>query len=148
MKSIIILILFTVNLSCFGQFNKVDSLIMLLNNSDIIEDGNYFSPTTMIVSVPASMLIKIGKPACLKLIEVLDDSTKGILAHYVLTSILALPVQTESFIYNERDTISTISFNGLDFFIKHKTVYANQINLTENKFRWKLYIRKKKLQLT
>jgi hypothetical protein len=121
MKLLSIVILFSISSSfSFAQTKKIDSLITLIHNDDIIEDGNYAGPTTMITGTAAWELMQIGKTVCPQLMAALADSSKGIIAHYILTYLTALPVKAEQFIYNERDRISTVLFNGLYFFIKQK----------------------------
>jgi hypothetical protein len=69
-----VLALFFIQAGSFAQSPRVQSLINRIDNNQL------HSPA-------ATKLIKIGKPASHQLIQVLDDSTRGIVAHYILQKI-------------------------------------------------------------
>ena len=128
-----------------GQKDKVDSLIVLLNNNSIIASGSYIGPNTILAGKTASDLIDLGKLSTRKLVSVLDDSTKGVIAHYILTIIWKLPIASEIMIYNEKLATYTVTWNDLNYFIdaKNKNVYANFSELKTNKIMWEFFLKDK-----
>jgi len=139
----IIFILLTLKNPVLSQNNKVDSLISVLNNSDIIRDGDYSGPTFMLTG-PAVDLLHIGKAATDKLLTVLEDSTKGVIAHCILTDLWSLPIPSISPIYLENEHIVIFQLNDLTFYMKGKNVFANQRDLRLRSIFWKSYISKQR----
>lgn len=69
-----------------AQTKKIESLVSKLSNTQF--HINHSSKATFLHdNYPAHKLIKIGKPATLKLIEALNDSAKIIMAQLVLSHI-------------------------------------------------------------
>lgn len=126
-----------------AQSNKIDSLIKQLNNSEIKPDGNFFGPTFYLRQGPGKELFKIGKPATDKLLSVLEDSTKGVVAHYILTWLWHDSIPDNPPIYIEKDKVTVFKFNNLTFFIKGVDVYANSFDLRSNAMLWKVFLQDK-----
>ncbi len=99
-------------------------------------------------SLSADSLIKIGKPATEKLITVLNDTSKGIIAHYILSSIWyderKIKVQPDSLqIRNSQDEgkgrVNII--DGLKYYYKAEIgSYAEKEELDRNKKEWQNFI--------
>jgi hypothetical protein len=124
-----------------AQDSRIDSLIEKLDNSQICLDGNYFGPLICLQGEPAVQLYKLGKPASEKLVEVLEDSSKGIIAHIILTQIWDRAVFPEV-ISSEKDSLLIMKYNEFTFFVNHKDeVYANPKDLFNNTFRWRGFLR-------
>lgn len=93
-------------------------------------------------------LIQIGKPATVKLIAVLDDTGKGITAHYILSSIWynerKIKIDSDSLqIGNSQDEGKGMSIliDGLKYYYKGKIgFYAEKHELERNKKEWQKFI--------
>lgn len=86
MKNLLSLIFILVCLSAISQSKKIDKKIALINNSEFLIDHTTKAKFDVKSSAGKS-LIKIGKPATEKLIEALSDTSKTIMAHWVLCHI-------------------------------------------------------------
>jgi len=106
MRILIVIFALLVNFNFFAQSGKIDSYINKLDNSQFkIAHG---SAATFSVNSPAAFkLIKKGKRAEKKLVAALSDSTKAIMAHWILCHI----------------QFKTVSFAG------PKTVFTSNGNL-------------------
>ncbi len=77
---------FAISTFGFSQTRQVDSLIDNISNNDAyILLVNTMS--SRIKVGPATEIVKIGKSATPKLIEVLDNQTKSVIAHFILLEI-------------------------------------------------------------
>ena len=137
-------IMFIANI-CFAQNAQVDSLIQKLNNSQIGFGGDYAGATIHLEGEPAIQLYKIGKPATEKLVAILEDSTKGIVAHIILSWIWDMRERPKTILI-ERDGIAVYTYNKLNFFLNYgnknrKDIYSNQHDLMLNKLEWKTFLR-------
>ncbi len=70
----------------FAQTRYVDSLIDKIDNGQIAISAQYVWYPKM-TSQPGDSLIKLGKLVSPKLIAILTDKTKGIIAHFILAHI-------------------------------------------------------------
>jgi hypothetical protein len=125
------------------QEHKIDSLINLLNNSDIGFNGDYFGSTIDLRGNVQIAIFNIGKAASGKLAEILEDSTKGIIAHILLSWIWNKDERPKT-IYIEKDRIVVYQYNDLYFFLNgyNKEVYANKYDLELNKLKWQYFLKK------
>ena len=73
-------------LTTFGQTEKIYSLIDNIHNKQVGIAMQYLWYPVM-KSSSGDSLIKIGKSATKDLIAVLSDTTKGIVAHFILSTI-------------------------------------------------------------
>lgn len=137
---IIILAFLFVGQTAMGQTN-IDSLIKKLDNSQADREGDYWGPTMHLRFGPPRALIDIGKPASDKLLMVLDDSTRGIIAHCILSNIWGKE-ERPTVIYSEQDAIAFYTYNKLNFFVGHEKVYANKGDLQFNKILWREFLMK------
>ena len=104
-------------------------------------DGNYLGATFMLTG-PAVELSHIGKSATEKLLTVLEDSVKGVIAHCILTNLWSLPISWKLPIFIERENVLIFQYNELNFYIKGKSVFANKRDLQLRSILWKNYISK------
>ena len=123
-----------------AQDAQIDSLIQKLNNSQICLDGNYVGALICLRDGPALELYKIGKPTTKKLISILDDSTKGILAHIILSKIWQQD-ELPHVVFNEKKSIAVFNYNKLSFFVNPPEIEASPKDLLNNKFSWSRFLR-------
>lgn len=101
-----------------AQDAQIDSLIQKLNNSQICLDGNYVGALICLRDGPALELYKIGKPTTKKLISILDDSTKGILAHIILSKIWQQD-ELPHVVFNEKKVSRFLTITNCHFLLIH-----------------------------
>lgn len=143
MKFFLVLIFFScVNKVSIAQTGKLDSLISQLNNSQVIDDGDFIGPVITLRGSAVSKLLDIGKPATGKLFAVLEDTAKGIIAHCILSRIWEQVERPKCF-YSEKDTIVFCTYNKLPYFRKPKQIYTNSNYLRQNKIYWELFLKGK-----
>ncbi len=141
MKTLLTILIFLVlGQYCFAQINRIDSLINQLDNSQAGLNGDYIGSTIDLRGEPSISIFNLGKPASEKLVSILEDSTKGIIAHILLTWIWEKTERPKT-IYIERDTLSVYTYNDFNFFVRPGRIYANQYDLKLNKFKWQAFIR-------
>jgi hypothetical protein len=148
MKQLFLIIAFCSLILCstfssHSQDKQLDSLICQLNNQDIIVDGNYFGPflaltnkSAIVYPVLYDSIVYVTE----KLISLLDDSSKGIIVHYILSMKWA-----NSYIainYNENH-IYSISLNQLKFEIDpyKNIVHTSHTNLQLIKSNWETWLK-------
>ena len=94
-------------------------------------------------------LIKIGKPATKDLIAVLGDTTKGIIAHFILSTIWNEELKKAGwkvgsgvyYIENNLDTVNRVYLGGLTFYQdNYYRLFAGQNELNRNKKEWLTFI--------
>lgn len=86
-------------------------------------------------------MIKIGKPVTKKLLELLPDSERGIMAHYILTRIwIGNNPEPLKYYYNS-DKSQVIQFNGLTF-TKDASgkLIVKEPEIAANRDRWLKYL--------
>ncbi len=125
---------------CFAQKNRIDSLINQLDNSQAGLNGDYFGATIDLRGELSISIFNIGKPATEKLISILEDSTRGVIAHILLTWIWEKTERPKT-IYIERDILSVYTYNDLNFFVRPGEVYANKYDLKLNRLKWLAFFR-------
>lgn len=109
-------------MNCVGQTDKIRSLVKALDNSQITIDR--FNNWRSILNGPAAhSLLRIGKPATPQLLTALSDSTKGTIAHFILTYIWDSELKAEDRVYEDQVLDTTvkakyqISDNGFTFYL-------------------------------
>ncbi len=123
------------NSGSFCQSGKIDSLISQINNRQLVAE-NFRSPDFDMHSKAGTELISIGRPATDKLINVLNKSNKGIIAHYILTRIWTDSVKTiTSRNRFEKDSIVDYTIGYFSFYFKD-SLQAPQSELNKNRVRW------------
>ncbi len=134
--TIIISIFFLSFVSVSAQVAKIDSLINKIDNKQLRGTCNYFWSLEM-RSESGRELTKIGKISTTKLLGILTDPNKGIIAHYILTRIWVDTIkQWNSFEHFDRDSSVHYEYNGLAFYERHNQWFALKNNLEENKKIW------------
>ena len=139
---ICILLVLCASFSSFAQSDKIDSLINEIANKNVIDDGDYVGAKITLRGNAVDALLKIGKPASNKLVNVLTDSTKGIIAHCILTWIWGKGERPKTYC-SDRDHICMYLYNNLCFFRNSKGIYTNLDYLIDNQFEWSLFINHK-----
>jgi hypothetical protein len=87
------------------------------------------------------VLIKTGKPVSTKLIDLLADSTKGIMAHYILSNIWCKKKLLSTSSYFTADKVQVYNYNGLTFYqFQNKSLSAKPTDLVVNKENWIKYL--------
>ena len=119
-----------------AQNNNVDSLIKNLNNNQLYGTCNYVW-VLKIDSKIADSLINIGKSVTPKLIELLENPDKGIIAHCVLSKIWFSNFKSGSSFENfKKKGIVQYNYNGLSFYEKDGKMIADKNTLSDNKKKW------------
>lgn len=133
----------------FGQREKVGSLIEKINNTQVIVAMQYVWYPVM-KSESGDSLISIGKSATKDLVTVLNDTSKGIIAHFILTSIWADDLINEGrkvgsgVSYIPKDSVNRIYYTGLTFYQDNDfRIFAKQDELDRNKNEWLAFIASK-----
>jgi hypothetical protein len=137
----------------YSQPSEIDLLIKKLDNKKLYGTCNY-NWQIYNASKEADTLIAIGRIVPNKKIELflnlynlLEDSTKGIVSHYVLTNIFykdsiingggKIDDNEEKYAYN---------YGGLIFYEnKNRTMFADKSELFRTKERWRIILVQKKL---
>jgi hypothetical protein len=122
------------------QSDNLDTLIARINNNQIIDDGDWLGPKITLSGPSVSKLLEMGKLASNKLTSVLADSTRGIIAHCILSLIWEKGGRLQTY-YSNRDEMEICIYNDLCFFRKGKEIYANKEDLERNKMLWEVFIR-------
>jgi len=139
-----ILAITTLSFVSLGQKQSIDKFISRLDNQQIAIVMQYAWYPKM-VSPAGDSLIKIGKPATEKLISLLSDTSKGIIAHYILSNIWADKLRRtgqelgSNVRYVENDTITALAISYTDFIFFQDSNghnFARQTDLDSNKDRW------------
>jgi len=130
-------------LTSVGQKQSVDTLITKIDNQQIVIMMQYVWFPKMF-SPAGDDLVKIGKSVTDKLIPLLKDTSKGIIAHYILSNIwadkLKIAGQTlSSRVYPINDKADTLEILYSDFTFyqdNKRRNFAKQDDLDNNKIRW------------
>ena len=124
------------NLS-FAQKQNLDSLIQNINNKDAyIVLVKTMSPR--IHGDSANSIVAIGKKATPELIKVLDNSNKGIIAHFILSEIWKDKWKEETCCYIRNfNNEEIVIINGLEIHIKDNVLYSTIESLNKNLQNWK-----------
>lgn len=138
MKTLLITVFIFLSQSTCAQSENIDSLINCIDNKQVIDDGDYLSAIITLNGECVTRLLAIGKPATGKLIAVLDDSTKGVIAHCILSFILTNSGRPKVYNSRQKDVLIYL-FNNFRFFRKGDLVYANKAELVKNKRRWEAF---------
>jgi hypothetical protein len=140
MKNIfLILCLSAIACTSAAQEDKIDSLIRKIDNKNM--HGTCHWDWVLIIDCEAcESLIKIGGPASERLIEKLETSDKGIIAHIILSNIWTkeFPVSSSSFL---KDSLIEYNFSGLHFYESKSGIFAKPEDLVKNKSEWILRIK-------
>lgn len=136
------------SLTTFGQTRKINSLIDSINNKQVGIAMQYVWYPVM-KSSSGNSLVKIGKSATKKLIAVLNDTTKGIIAHFILSTIWSEDLKKAGwkvgsgvyYIPNNLDTVNQIYLSGLTFYQDNNNrIFTRQDELDRNKKEWQAFI--------
>jgi hypothetical protein len=139
--------------SAYSQKDNTDELISKLNNEMLIGTCHY-NWVLENGSKEVDTLIAIGKQSgqdktklCLKLYDLLTDTTKGIISHYVLTNILyANNIKSGSFFYDDEDSTCEYNYNGLRFYEnKYRRMFTDNSELEHNKKIWTVILKNMKV---
>ena len=156
----LILILFF-SIKSNAQCDRIDPLIQELNNTQLkIRTGYVWFPA--MYSAPGDSLLKIGKPATQELINVLDDTSKGIIAHHILVTIWneeltkagwdtrsgfigsfekSIPQNIAELLiggleFNKTKSIAELKIHGLKVFMDEWHLFCYHEDLNKNKTAW------------
>jgi hypothetical protein len=124
------------SLGIYSQSNKVDSLIVELNNNQLYGTCNYIWVLKM-EKEPAESIVEFGKSVSKKLIPLLENQEKGIIAHCVLSRIWFddFNISTSFENFDEKGIVE-YTYNGLRFYEKDGKMIADENDLAENKKKW------------
>jgi hypothetical protein len=123
-----------------GQQKKIEKLFFEIDNTQmsVVEKGGNFK--LEMKSKAGKKLIRKGKILTPKLINLLNDPKKGLIAHYILSQIWKNNWGQSSCGGNEKPTLNEITYiiyNGLRIEINpDRSVYSKNEYLTERKFDW------------
>jgi hypothetical protein len=133
---IVIVCSFTI---CNAQNKVLDSLIQKIDNTDAyIVMTKTTSPRTK--GEVTKQIIEIGKSATCKLVQVLEDKNKGIVAHFLLSEIWKETWNEEPCCsINDYGTYELVTINGLEIKIEGNELSATSEHLLTNKLAWKAY---------
>lgn len=135
-------------LTTFAQTQKVNSLIDSINNKQVGIAMQYVWYPVM-KSSSGDALIEIGKSATNDLISVLSDTTKGIIAHFILSTIWKDEIKKAGwkvgsrvdYIKNNLDYVNQIYLAGLTFYQDNNfRLFVGQEELNRNKKEWLTFI--------
>ena len=139
---LIVTVFFAVNPSVQGQTEQIDSLVEHINNEELVGVCHYFWMLEMNSSA-GKELIKIGKSSTDRLVNVLTDTSKGIIAHYILSNVWLDKVQTSnSWTRYESQGIIDYTIGPLCFYWSDK-MKAEANDLLRNRGEWLRYFAKK-----
>ena len=145
MKTIkIISTILLISSQIFSQTENINTIVSQIDNNHFRVNHTGRLWNLEFHSKPGLQLINIGKHATTELIQTLDDSTKAIIAHYILCKIW-LDTLSYSNEWNryETDTIIDYSFNNLKFYWKRKYHIEKSV-MQENKVYWESFMKQKK----
>ena len=137
MKKLLLFSVLLISSIAFSQAGTEDALIQQLSNHDAyIVMVKTLSPR--INSAAGDAIVKMGKSATAKLIPVLEEENKGIIAHFILSEIwkdrweeaVCCDIVTDG-------TFEIMTVNGLEIFIKDNELYAKPAELKKNQANWK-----------
>jgi hypothetical protein len=153
MKPLLLLILFSLSFSkLFAQSDHINSLISKLDNNKLRGTCNY-NWVLKNHSKEADSLIIIGKSKTidsnklyLNLYNMLTDTSKGIMAHYVLSSILNGETSSGGFFFEDENETIEYQYGQLRFYEnKYRRMFTSQIELERNKKIWTVILKGMKI---
>lgn len=154
MKPLKLMILFFVTVhTTYAQADKIDILIDKLNNENLVGVCNWVWVLKN-GGKEADTLIAIGKTReqgikslCLKLYNLLTDTTKGIISHYVLTNIAYSDnIRSGNIYYDDEDGTLEYNYNGLRFYEnKYRRMFTDGNELEHNKRIWGVILKQMKI---
>ena len=131
-------------LTSVGQNQNIDTLISKIDNQQIVVVMQYVWYPKMF-SLAGDSLIKIGKTSTDKLIPLLSDTSKGIIAHYILSNIWAdklekvgqhLGSNVHQVDNNTRAVLGILFTDFIFYQDNDRKNFARQVDLENNKKRW------------
>ena len=141
MKTLLTLWMFLIfGQNCFAQIDRIDSLINQLDNFQVGLNGDYSGPTIDLRGEPSISIYNIGRSATEKLIAILEDSSKGIISHILLTWIWNKSHSLKT-VFSDQGNLSVYTYNDLNFFVRPGRIYANGYDLRLNRLNWETFIR-------
>jgi hypothetical protein len=141
MRLLIFTILLFASQTVFGQSRAVDSLLARLNNRLIVAGGDYFTSKLEFRDGTIDTLAIIGKPIAKKLYSLLDDTSRGVASHVVL-SFIYQPSEFPKVSYLERLDLTQYTVGNLTFLMDHEKAFASKDKLIKNKAWWRLFLSK------
>lgn len=135
-------------LTTSGQTQRINSLIDSISNKQVGIAMQYVWYPVM-KSSSGDSLIKIGKSATKDLIAVLSDTTKGIIAHFILSTIWNDELKNAGwkvgsrvdYIEKNLDSVNRVYLSGLTFYQDNNyRLFAEQDELDRNKKEWLTFI--------
>jgi hypothetical protein len=142
MRSFILaILLFGAFLNINGQPKQIDSLIAQLNNRLIVAGGDFIRAKLEFRDSTIFLLESIGKPVTNKLYSLLDDTSRGVAAHLVL-SFIYQPNSWPKMVYLEKQELTQYTVGSLIFLIDQEKAFASKEKLIRNKTWWKHFLSK------
>jgi hypothetical protein len=135
------------NSSAFGQIDRIGRLIDSISNDQVGIVMQYVWYPAM-KSRCGDSLANIGKLAARPLINVLDDRSKGIIAHFILSKIYRLELSRTGHVLgsnvwpveNEKNVSLRVFYMGFIFYVDNKNhLFAKQDDLNDNKKFWQKF---------
>lgn len=134
------------SLSSLAQKTAFDSLVQKIDNKQIGIAMTYvFYP--VMDSYAGDSLVKIGKQVTQRLVELLDDTSKGVIAHFILSNIWKEELKkagrsVHQYVSTYFDKNVIVAFkSGLRFYYSDADKsYAEKVELERNKKEWQKFI--------
>jgi hypothetical protein len=132
MKYCLLTFLIIISTVGFSQRNSVNKWISTVDNKSIGGTCHYFW-TIEAKNEAVNNLIKAGKPIQKKILKLLDDPNKGVVAHYILSNIYdKTRLQTL-----EMDSLKVkYNYNGLEFTETANAIIADSLSFVKCKNSW------------
>lgn len=143
MKVHLLMIAFTVScLIAASQQSKIDSLAQKINNNQLRGECHYAWFLEM-NSKAGIELWRIGKPATATLLSLLKDSSRALIAHYILSNIWVKYVESWSSFENfQKDSSVLYGYNRLNFYERKGKWFVKNEDLVANKEKWLEFLKK------
>ena len=126
----------------WGQQKSVDTLLAQLNNRSIVAGGDFFRSKLEFRDSTIEVLVDVGKPITKRLFSLLDDTSRGVAAHVVL-SFIYQPSEWPKVVYLEKEDLTQYTVGSLTFLIDEEKAFASKEKLLNNKAWWKRFLSKR-----
>ncbi|WP_205573384.1 hypothetical protein, partial [Flavisolibacter nicotianae] len=139
-----------ISLTTLAQTDRVERLVDSINDNQVGIAMQYVWYPKM-KSPWGDTLIAIGKPATTQLFNVLNDTTKGIIAHFILSNIWANELSKAGHRIGSRvspvEGLENISlqvlYSGFTFYADEQNhLFAKRMDLESNKKNWQTFLDK------
>lgn len=129
--------------SSFGQNNNLDTWIDRLNNQQVIVMQQYVWYPKM-VSPSGDSLLKVGKQVTWKLLPLLTDTSKAVIAHFLLANIWKKELseagrQLGSNVYpvSTKNAVLSILYDGFTFYQNdNHWIFARKEDMEASRIFW------------